>query len=214
MIFIRVNLAQIMIDNPTLNYYEDNSINLSLRYEQADVNEIQKLLLQTFEKNSNILEIGCGSGRDASFMVKNSFDVIAIDGSKNMIEEAKKIHPELSEKLLHKTLANDLDFDKTFDGIYSIATLMHLSKNDLDKTISKIYNLSKQNGKILMSVSLFRDDIDENGFDDKGRFFLVLSFENWINLLENVGFKILHIKTNSDGLGRGGIEWLTLVAQK
>lgn len=203
-----------MIDNPTLNYYEDNSINLSLRYEQADVNEIQKLLLQTFEKNSNILEIGCGSGRDASFMVKNSFDVIAIDGSKNMIEEAKKIHPELSEKLLHKTLANDLDFDKTFDGIYSIATLMHLSKNDLDKTISKIYNLSKQNGKILMSVSLFRDDIDENGFDDKGRFFLVLSFENWINLLENVGFKILHIKTNSDGLGRGGIEWLTLVAQK
>ena len=198
----------------TLNYYETDSINLSFRYENADVSEVQKLLLQTFEKKSKLFEIGCGSGRDASFMTKHNFDVTAIDGSKNMIEEAKKIHPELSEKLFHKTLPNDLEFDKKIDGIYSIATLMHLSENDLKNTLSKIYNLLNENGKFLMSVSLFRDDIDENGFDDKGRFFLVLSFENWKNLLENVGFKILDTKTNSDGLGRGGIEWLTLVAQK
>jgi len=198
----------------TLNYYETDSKNLSFRYENADVIEVQKLLLQTFEKKSKLFEIGCGSGRDASFMTKHNFDVTAIDGSKNMIEEAKKIHPELSEKLFHKTLPNDLEFDKKIDGIYSIATLMHLSENDLKNTLSKIYNLLNENGKFLMSVSLFRDDIDENGFDDKGRFFLVLSFENWKNLLENVGFKILDTKTNSDGLGRGGIEWLTLVAKK
>ena len=198
----------------TLNYYETDSKNLSFRYENADVSEVQKLLLQTFEKNSKLIEIGCGSGRDASFMTKNGFDVIGIDGSKNMIEEAKKIHPELSAKLFHKTLPNDLEFNQTFDGIYSIATLMHLSKVDLEKTISEIHNLLNPNRKFLMSVSLFRDDIDDNGFDEKGRFFLVLSFEEWINILKNVGFKILDTKTNSDGLGRGGIEWLTLVAQK
>ena len=198
----------------TLNYYETDSKNLSFRYENADVSEVQKLLLQTFEKKSKLFEIGCGSGRDASFMTKNDFYVTAIDGSKNMIEEAKKIHPELSQKLFHKTLPNDLEFNQTFDGIYSIATLMHLSENDLKNTLSKIYNLLNENGKFLMSVSLFRDDIDESGFDDKGRFFLVLSFETWINLLENVGFKILDTKTNNDGLGRGGIEWLTFVAQK
>lgn len=198
----------------TINYYEENANSLISRYESADVSEVQQFLLQTFDKNSKLLEIGCGSGRDASFMTKNDFDVIAIDGSKNMIEEAKKVHPELSQKLFHKTLPHDLKFNQTFDGIYSIATLMHLSQNDLEETISKIYNLLNSNGKFLMSVSLFRDDIDENGFDDKGRFFLVLSFESWINLLENVGFKILDTETNGDGLGRGGIEWLTLVAQK
>lgn len=198
----------------TLAYYENNSNFLITRYESADVTEVQKLLLQTFNKNSKLLEIGCGSGRDASFMTKNDFELTAIDGSKNMIEEAKKVHPELSSKLLYKTLPNDLEFDKKFDGIYSIATLMHLSKNDLKETISKTYNLLNQNGKFLMSVSLFRDDIDKNGFDDKGRYFLVLSFEEWINLLEKIGFKILETKTNGDGLGRGGIEWLTLVAQR
>jgi cyclopropane fatty-acyl-phospholipid synthase-like methyltransferase len=198
----------------TLNYYETDSKNLSFRYENADVTEVQQLLLQTFQKNSNLLEIGCGSGRDASFMTKKDFNVTAIDGSKNMIEEAKKIHPELSNNLFHKTLPNDLEFNQTFDGIYSIATLMHLSKNDLEKTISKIHNLLNQDGKFLMSVSLFRDDINENGFDDKRRFFLVLNLDEWINMLKNVDFKILETKTNRDGLGRGGIEWLTLVAQK
>lgn len=197
-----------------LNYYEEHANLLVNRYESADVSEVQQLLLQTFYKNSKLLEIGCGSGRDASFMTKHNFDVTAIDGSKNMIEEAKQIHPELSQKLFHKTLPSDLEFNQIFDGIYSIATLMHLSENNLKNTLSKIYNLLNQNGKFLLSVSLFRDDIDKNGFDDKGRFFLVLSFESWINLLENVGFKILDTKTNSDGLGRGGIEWLTLVAQR
>lgn len=195
-------------------YYDNNATVLISQYESADVSEVQQILIQAFKKNANLLEIGCGSGRDASFMTKNNFDVTAIDGSKNMIEEAKKIHPELSEKLFNKTLPNDLTFNLTFDGIYSIATLMHLSKIDLEKTISKIYDLLNQNGKFLMSVSLFRDDINENGFDDKGRFFLVLSSEEWITLLENVGFTILERKTNSDGLGRYGIEWLTLVAQK
>lgn len=198
----------------TIKYYEENANSLTSRYESADVPEVQQLLLQTFENNSKLLEIGCGSGRDASFMTKNYFDVTAIDGSKNMIEEAKKVHPELSQKLFHKTLPNDLEFNQTFDGIYSIATLMHLSKNDLEKTILKIHDLLNQNGKFLMSVSLFRDDVDENGYDEKGRFFLVLSFEEWIEILENLGFKILDTKTNSDGLGRGGIEWLTLVTQR
>lgn len=42
----------------------------------------------------------------------------------------------------------------------------------------------------------------------------MLSFDEWINLLKSIGFKVINTKINSDGFGRGGIEWLTLVAQK
>jgi hypothetical protein len=41
-----------------------------------------------------------------------------------------------------------------------------------------------------------------------------MSLDEWINLLEKIGFKILEAKTNSDGLSRDGIKWLTLVGQK
>ena len=91
---------------------------------------------------------------------------------------------------------------------------MHLSKDDLMKSILKIYDLLNPTGKFLISVSLFRDDINENGFDKNGRFFLILSFEEWINIFENSGFKILKTKTNNDGLDRTGIEWLTMVVEK
>ncbi|WP_044419572.1 hypothetical protein [Halarcobacter anaerophilus] len=64
-----------------------------------------------------------------------------------------------------------------------------------------------------MSVSLFRDDIDEHGLMI-GKIFLIMSLDEWINLLEKIGFKILEAKTNSDGLSRDGIKWLTLVGQK
>lgn len=198
----------------TLNFYEIYSKSLSFKYENTDISEVQQLLLQTFDKNAEILEIGCGSGRDASFMIENGFNVIAIDGSKNMIEEANKIHPNLSNKLFHKILPDDLEFNINFDGIYSIATLMHLLKCDFEKTILKIYNLLNPAGKLLMSVSLFRDDINEYCFDKKGRYFLILIFEEWISMFKSIGFKILETKTNKDGQDRTGIEWLTIVVQK
>jgi len=202
------------MENQTINYYNKSSIQLVNKYESADVSEVQTLLLKTFKQKFTLLEIGIGSGRDISFMIKNNYNVIGIDGSINMIEEAKQIHPELKEKIFHRTLSNYLEFDIDFDGIYSIATLMHLSKSKLEKVILNIYNLLNNNGIFFMSVSLFRDDIDKNGIDKKGRFFLLLSFEQWLDILENVGFKILETKTNTDGLNRGGIEWLTLVVQR
>lgn len=202
------------MENNTLLYYQNNSLSLVDRYESADVSEVQQLLLQTFHTNGKLLEIGCGSGRDASFMIKNNYNVFAIDGSENMIREAKKNHPNLSNNLLHRVLPNELTFDEKFDGIYSIATLMHLTKNDVDETISKIYNLLKGNGFFLMSVSLFRDDVDKNGFDEKGRFFLILTKNEWLSICRNAGFKISNVKTNKDGLSRENIEWLTLVAEK
>jgi cyclopropane fatty-acyl-phospholipid synthase-like methyltransferase len=198
----------------TINYYNHASELLTLKYETADVSNIHNLLLNTFNQEDKLLEIGCGSGRDTSYMIKNGYDVIGIDGSIKMIEEAKKLHPELYSKLFYKILPNDLDFNDKFDGIYSIATLMHLSQIDLEKTILNIYNLLNTNGKFLMSVSLFRNDINKNGFDEKGRFFLTLSKNEWISVLENNGFKIEDTITNKDGLNRESISWLTIISKK
>ena len=83
----------------TLAYYEDNAKHLSQRYESAKVGNIHSLLLNTFPSKSHLLEIGCGSGRDAGFMHGKGYDVLAIDGSREMIAEAKRCHPELADKL-------------------------------------------------------------------------------------------------------------------
>ena len=83
----------------TLSYYENNAKDLSQRYESAKVDHIHALLLNIFSPKSYLLEIGCGSGRDAAFMYRNGYDVLAIDGSREMIVEAKRCHLELADRL-------------------------------------------------------------------------------------------------------------------
>ena len=201
--------------NPTLSYYEENASNLSKRYESANVATIHQTLLKTFSPHSKLLEIGCGSGRDASFMLEEGYNITAIDGSQKMIYEAKAIHPALEPHLFTMQLPHDLDFEPhSFDGLYSVATLMHLSQEEIMLTIQKIYRLLKEKGKFLFSVSIERDDTDQNSRDPHQRLFTSLSEEEWLMLCTKQGFSPLHTEVTTDGLGRSAVVWLTCVVEK
>jgi cyclopropane fatty-acyl-phospholipid synthase-like methyltransferase len=185
--------------NKTLSYYENNANHLSKRYESANVDNIHELLLKTFASKSHLLEIGCGSGRDASFMYRNKYDVVAIDGSREMISEAKRCHPELVDRLEVMKIPDELYFEaSSFDGIYSIATLMHLNKNVIDQTIEKVATILKTNGKFFFSVSLQRDDIDDQGKDEKGRHFTTMTEIEWIKCCEKHGLQLQHSEISGD----------------
>ena len=201
--------------NPTLSYYEENVSNLSKRYESANVTTIHQTLLKTFSPNSKLLEIGCGSGRDASFMQKQGYNLTAIDGSQKMIDEAKALHPALEPHLFTMQLPHGLDFEaESFDGVYSVATLMHLRQEEIVLTIKNIYTLLKPKGKFLFSVSIARDDTDQNSRDPHQRLFTSFSQREWVTICKNCGLKHLYTKVTSDGLNRSGIVWLTCVVEK
>jgi len=201
--------------NPTLSYYEENASNLSKRYESADVATIHQTLLKTFTPKSNLLEIGCGSGRDASFMLEQCYNITAIDGSPKMIEEAKTLHPALEAHLFTMQLPHGLNFEaESFDGVYSVATLMHLTQEEIALTIQNIYTLLKSKGKFLFSVSIARDDTDQNSRDAHQRLFTSFSQREWVTICKNYGFTHLYNKVTSDGLNRSGIVWLTCVVEK
>lgn len=201
--------------NSTLSYYEENASNLSKRYESADVTTIHERLLKTFTSNSKLLEIGCGSGRDADFMLKKGYRLTAIDGSEKMINEAKNIHPTLEPHLFVMRLPHGLDFKPhSFDGVYSIATLMHLTKEDIYQTIKNIHTLLKEKGKFLFSVSIERDDTNQNNRDPHQRLFTSFSQREWVTICKNYGLKHLHTEVTTDGLNRSGIVWLTCIVEK
>ena len=199
----------------TLVYYEYNAKQLSQRYESAQVNNIHTLLLNTFSSNSHLLEIGCGSGRDASFMYRNGYDVLGVDGSMEMIAEAKRCHHELSDRLEVVKVPDELHFEhSSLDGIYSIATLMHLDKDAIDIAIEKIAMILKPHGKFFFSVSIQRDDVNDHGEDEKGRYFVTMSESEWMTSCEKHGMQLEHKEITDDGLDRDGIVWLTCVMKK
>lgn len=199
----------------TLKYYNNHAASISKQYETADVSAVQELLLEIFPENSYLLEIGCGSGRDAAFMVENGYHLVAIDASKNMIREAKELHPILENSLQVGIIPDNLDFtDNSFDGIYSIATLMHLERNKIDLSIAKIYNSLKNNGKFLFSVPIHREDLNQNNTDEKGRYFTIMNQNEWLDICYSKGFKKIKTFISDDGLNRKDVKWLTCVLWK
>ena len=198
----------------TLTYYRKNARALVKRYELARVEDLQNRLQTVFAGRAHsLLEIGCGSGRDACFMVAGGFQVTATDASVEMIAHAKKLHPEVTmyQVQVPKGLQ---DLPGSFEGVYSIATLMHLSTSQIDTTIASISSKLVTNAPFFFSVSLSRDDIDGEGYDVKGRYFNQLTEAEWLELCVKNGFQCEESSVSRDGLGRDGIVWLSMVVIK
>lgn len=178
--------------NQTLKYYNKNSHNLCKKYNSVDLSILHKDMLDFFKGYKSLLEIGSGSGRDIVFMLRNGFDVIGIDGSQGMIKNALINYPELKNKLFLSELPNSIpQFKNKFDGIFSIATLMHFSERDLTFILKDIYKLLKPASPVYISVSNIRKSIDD-------RLFIAYDKEDWQRIFENNNFVINEIIENTD----------------
>ena len=202
-------------NSSSIKYYQKNAESLAHRYESAGVEEMQALLKSCFEPGAKLLEIGCGSGRDAAFMKASGFDVTAVDGSEKMIASAVKFHPELSGRLYTIHLPQGLSERLgRFDGLFSIATLMHLTREAIGAVFEKAGRLVNEKGRFFFSVSSRRDDVNQGEFDEKGRRFTAMTVEEWILTSQKAGFEVVSSRTTEDGLGREGIVWLNCLVQK
>jgi SAM-dependent methyltransferase len=217
-----MNMDRASKDN-TLEYYRKYSDKLALEYESADVKDLHSLLLkellkQGMNQSLKVLDLACGTGRESAFLLEHGLDVTGIDGSKELIILAQKIHPGLCNRLFQAIFPSDLlprNFAAyPFDAVISIAALMHLTKADIEKTIEKCSGLLKSRGLLIISVCINRPGLDSFGLDAFKRRFTLLSPAEWQRIIQARGFKVLYEKKSSDGLARQKIEWLTVVCEK
>jgi len=87
------------MDRSTIHYYDENAEKLSELYETADMSIVHSLLLRFLPEKVSVLEIGCGSGRDAGFLMAKGYDVTAIEASPKMLQVAQSLHPELAVRI-------------------------------------------------------------------------------------------------------------------
>lgn len=105
----------------------------------------------------SVLDIGCGNGRFVEFFDKKYSDAdieyVGIDTSKEMIDEAKKMHSERDFLVGNMSEETSYHFEKkSFDAIVAIASFHHLQdENTRLKTLEIWKQLLKKNGKIYMT---------------------------------------------------------------
>tara|TARA_Y100000310_G_scaffold109178_1_gene107607 strand:+ start:3372 stop:4064 length:693 start_codon:yes stop_codon:yes gene_type:complete len=73
--------------------------------------------MQRVAEGAQVLDMGCGYGKDAATLSENGFNVIGIDSSKEMIQIAREMHEALDFRVFP---LSDVPFkDESFDAIFS-----------------------------------------------------------------------------------------------
>ena len=115
---------------------------------------METIINENVSTNSKILDLGCGEGRDAIFLLDRNYNVIAVDYSKTVIEKCKELsNYNYNDKFKQFDIINDTLRDK-FDFIYSVAVLhMFVRKAHRNKFYKFIYeHLSKDGIALIVSM--------------------------------------------------------------
>lgn len=101
-------------------------------------------------KEMDLLEIGCGEGRDAQPLLESGFELLATDVSPEVITYCKNMLPTYEDKFQVLDCVRD-SLDKRFDFIYAMAVLhMLVLDEDRDAFYRFILKHLKNNGIALI----------------------------------------------------------------
>jgi SAM-dependent methyltransferase len=202
------------MDAKTVSHYDNHAGEASARYESADMSRLHAMLLRHLpQKGASVLELGCGSGRDAAFLQASGYDLTAVDASPGMVAEAARIHPELAGRLSCAAVPFPEDsplLRRSFDAVFSNAMFMHIPDHDLPLVVEQVRRMMRPGGVAIISVSVDRGGLAD-GRDRTGRLFRERQPDELRKVFERRGLSFVAQSCSADSLDRPAIRWITLV---
>ena len=128
--------------NSTLEYYDHNAEQFFKTTADVDFTGTQDRFLRCLEPGSRILDLGCGSGRDARYFLEKGYQVDATDGS----AEICRLASEYTGIPVKQMLFSELDAVSEYDGIWACASILHLPEEELRDVMHRIGTALKEDG--------------------------------------------------------------------
>lgn len=128
-------------------YYNTNTQEFFDNTFDVDMTLIYSRFEKYLKKEVKILDAGCGSGRDTKYFLSQGYNVIAIDGSEEMV----KCAGDFTGIDVEQQFFQDISYQNEFDGIWSCASLLHVPKNNIQTVFNKFINALKTDGIWYMS---------------------------------------------------------------
>jgi len=192
---------------PTLDYYNQNAKDYAAKTFDANVSTMLHDFASKLPAHGAVLDVGCGSGRDTLAFLNRGFNVTAFDAS----IELAKIACQAINHPVHVTTIENMAWEDEFDGVWAMASLLHLRKDQLLTAITSCARALKSTGAGQFFASFKLGDGE--GIDDKGRFFSYYQKDELQQLFESTRyFDCLQISMTEDSLGRPELSWLCVVA--
>lgn len=104
-------------------------------------------------KQDRILDLGCGEGRNAIYLLEKGYNVLAIDYSSSVIDMCNKLSSNKYERHFKQFDIIEDEEKEKFNYIYSIAVLhMFVLKEHRNKFLSFIKTYLLEDGRCLLCV--------------------------------------------------------------
>lgn len=186
------------------NYYESNAERYAAETISADMSEQYQRFLPLLKDGVKLLDVGSGSGRDACYFQKQGYQVTALEPSKNLCREIRKV---FSGEIMCSDIQNYQPAER-YDGIWACASLIHLQEEEVLQFFEKIDQYLDDNGIIYISG---KNGISTGEVED-GRFFLEFTDRLVEKILTvNKQLKLEQLWYTEDVSGRRGFRWLNVV---
>lgn len=193
----------------TIRHYNDNAQRFHDGTHDHDVSQNINALLRHIHHNKalDILDLGCGPGRDLLHFKSLGHNPVGLDGAQHFCEMAQVMSecPVLHQNLLSLELP-----ESNFDGIFANAVLFHVPCQELPKVLSVLFNSLKPEGVFFSS--------NPRGHNEEGwqgdRYGSYHELSQWQHYLTQAGFFELEHYYRPEGLPRPQQPWLASVWRK
>jgi SAM-dependent methyltransferase len=155
----------------------------------------------------NILDFGCGPGRDLKVFAELGHIATGLEGAMNFVEMARS---HSGCEVWHQDFLK-LDLPAGyFDGIFANASLFHVPTSELSRVLKELWATLKPGGVLFTSNPRGNN---EEGWN-QGRYGVYHDIESWRHYLANAGFVEITHYYRPAGLPFEQQSWLASVWRK
>ena len=196
------------IEKFTIAHYEDNAESFRVGTKDHDVSQNVAALLGALPKDKtlDILDFGCGPGRDMCVFKSLGHRPVGLDGSKEFCKMAQQQSdcPTLNQQFLKLELK-----DNNYDGIFANASLFHVPSQELPRVLRELHSALRKDG------ILFSSNPRGNAEGWQGqRYGHYMEIEASETFLKQSGFRIIEHYYRPSGKPREQQPWLAIVSQR
>ena len=166
------------MDLETKKYYDQNFLEYANTTVDIDMSKLHSKFMNFLPKEADIIDLGCGSGRDLKVFKNFGFNAVGVDKTKNLVNFAKK-HSQT--EVICADIKKIPFHNETFDGVWACGSLVHLELKDFKLAITEIIRICKQESVIYLAVKKGEGSYRDN----KGRLFFYYSL-NQLNKILNI----------------------------
>lgn len=202
----------------TIQWYDENASSYAKAGKDLVFTPAVERFISYLPAHAQILDAGCGAGRDTAIFAAKGFAVVGLDISEGLLNEARRSYSNINfiaGNFLSLPFENNI-----FHGVWAHASLVHLeSIENTRRALGEFYRVLKSGGILHVMVKEQQGNIKTATVSDKlsnhDRFFQYYTQGELVSILTELGFSIVFADRNvADSAGRGDTRWIWLVAQK